>query len=190
MPKVKFGLSNVYIAPRTEEEEGAITYGTPVKVPGAVSASIEAESESSTFYADNIAYYIANSKTSKTIDLEVADIPRSILTGYLGYVEAEGGGILETSNPNTPHFALLFQVETDEQARKFCYYNCTAVESDEEYNTTEDTTEPTTSTLSVTSAGDPLDDGNVSFKKVSEATDANYPTFFITVTAPQVKAGE
>lgn len=190
MAKVKFGLSNVYIAPRTEGEEGAITYGTPVKIPGAVSASIEAESESSTFYADNIAYYIANSKTSKTIDLEVADIPRAILTGYLGYVEAEGGGILETSNPNTPKFALLFQVETDEKARRFCYYNCTAVESDEEYNTTEDTTEPTTSTLSVTSAGDPDGEGNVFFKNISETGDANYSAFFTTVVAPQKKAGD
>lgn len=184
MAKVKFGLSNLYFALRTEAEEGAITYASPIKVPGAVSASIESESDTSTFYADNIPYYISNIKSSKTIELEVADLPRDILLKILGYVKAEGGGILETSNPNTPHFALLFQIETDEEARKYCFYNCTAVESDEEYNTTEDTVEPTTTTLSVTVAGDPVGE-YVAYKQIAETGDANYAAFFTTVTAPE-----
>ena len=185
MAKVKFGLSNVYFALRTEEEGGEITYSTPVKIPGAVSASIESESESNTFYADNIPYYISNIKSSKTVDLEVSDVPRQILLDYLGYVKAQGGGILETSAPNTPHFALLFQVETDEKARKFAFYNCTAIETDEEYTTTEDTVEPTTTNLSVTVSGDSIGE-QVAYKQICESTDANYASFFTSVVAPEV----
>ena len=51
--KVKFGLSNVHIAKITEED-GAITYGTPFAMPGAVSLSADPEGETTPFYADNI----------------------------------------------------------------------------------------------------------------------------------------
>ena len=40
--KVKFGLKNVHYALLQEGEEGAITYGTPVPMPGAVSMSLAA----------------------------------------------------------------------------------------------------------------------------------------------------
>ena len=188
MPKVKFGLSRAAIAVRTDND-GTITYAEPIDIPGAVSAAVERESDTSIFYADNTAYFTSNTKTSSTIDLEVADIPREVLTAILGYIEANGGGILETSNPVTPHFALLFEIQTDEKARRFCYYNCTAVESDEEYNTTEDTIEPTTSTLSITSTGDPVGEYSA-FRQIVDSTDANYNTFFESVTAPKEKAEE
>ena len=39
MPKVQFGLKNVHIAKITENN-GAVTYGTPFALPGAVSLSL------------------------------------------------------------------------------------------------------------------------------------------------------
>ena len=38
--KVEFGLRNVHYAVITEGDDGAITYGTPTKIPGAVSIKI------------------------------------------------------------------------------------------------------------------------------------------------------
>lgn len=188
MSKVKFGLSNVYVAPRTVTGE-TVTYGTPVKVPGAVNCSVDRESEQNIFYADNIAYFKSNTKSSVSLDLEIADIARDILLNYLGYVEAAEGGIIETNTAVTPEFALLFQVETDEKARKFCYYNCSAVESDEEYSTEEESIDPTTSTLTVTCTGEKVGD-KIGFKHVVEADDANYATFFTNVTVPTEKTGD
>lgn len=185
MSKVKFGLSNVYVAPRTETG-GDVTYGAPVKIPGAVNCSISRESSQNIFYADNSAYFTSNSKSSVSLDLEIADVARDILKNYLGYIEAKEGGILETNSAVTPHFALLFQVETDEKARKFCYYDCSAVESDEEYSTEEESIDPTTSTLTITCTGEAVGDVKV-FKQVVEANDANYATFFTSVKVPTAK---
>ena len=48
--KVKFGLSNVYIAKITETEDG-ITYGTPFAMPGAVGLNADPEGDTTPFYA-------------------------------------------------------------------------------------------------------------------------------------------
>lgn len=182
--KVKFGLSNVHIAKRTETG-GKITYEAPVALPGAVSASIDSNSNQNIFYADNIAYFTSNSKTSKKVELTVADIANAIMKDYLGYVDNKAGGIVETNKPTNGAFALLFQIETDAKARKFCFFNCTASESGEEYGTMEDKTDPVTSKLSVTCLGDAMSNGYVGFRNISNPGDANYDTFFTAVTAPE-----
>lgn len=182
MSKVKFGLSNVKVAPRTESE-GKVSYGTVVDVPGAVNLSIERESDQNIFYADNKAYFTTNSKSSVSLELEIAEIAKDIMLQYLGYVKSKNGTVLETNTAVTPSFALMFQIETDEKARKVCYYNCTAVESDEEYSTQEESIEPTTSKLTVTAIGEDVSDVVV-FREIANSGDTNYATFFNSVTIP------
>ena len=182
MSKVKFGLSNVKVAPRTESE-GTVSYGEVVDIPGAVNLSIERESDQNIFYADNKAYFTTNSKSSVSLELEIAEIAKDIMLKYLGYVKSKTGTVLETNTAVTPSFALMFQIETDEKARKVCYYNCTAVESDEEYSTQEESIEPTTSKLTVTAIGEDLSDVVV-FREIANSGDTNYDTFFKSVTIP------
>lgn len=184
--KVKYGLSNVYVVPRTVADS-KVTYGTPLHIPGAVSLSTSRDTSQNIFYADNSSYFVTNSKNSMSADLEVADIPRDVLLKYLGYVEDKNGGILETNTAVTPSFALLFQIETDVQNRRVALFNCTAVESDEDNNTEEDSIEPSTSKLTLTIKGDQLSSGKVAFRKVVEPSDTDYGTFFTTVTAPEEK---
>ena len=50
--KVKFNICNVHYALITVSEEGEVTFGTPVAMPGAVSLSLEPNGEPSNFYAD------------------------------------------------------------------------------------------------------------------------------------------
>jgi len=181
--KVKFGLSNIYFAERTGADEGEVTYKAPVKCPGAVNASISRNTDQNIFYADNKAYFVSNTKSSVEIELEVADIAKELLTTFLGYIKSLNGSLLETNAAVTPSFAVLFQIETDNKARKICYYNCTAAESDEEYGTKEDTIDPTTSTLKVTCTGETVGDYNV-FREIAYSGDKNYDTFFNTVKVP------
>ena len=56
--KVKFGLSHLYRAKLTRGEDGTVTFGNPIAMPGAVSMTVTPEGEEgSPFYADNGIYY-------------------------------------------------------------------------------------------------------------------------------------
>ena len=52
MSKVKFGFKNAYYSKITEED-GKITYGTPVRIPGAVSMTLSPAGEDVEFHADD-----------------------------------------------------------------------------------------------------------------------------------------
>lgn len=184
MSKVHFGLCNVYIAKRVASG-GSVSYDTPVRVPGAVSLNRTKRSEASDFFADNILYFKGKKDSGEDLELVLADVPRSILLQYLNYLEANEGGIVSTDKIPDTAFALLFQVETDDKARKFCYFNCTASEGDGENKTTETANEPQTDTLKIACAGEESGDYQI-FKHVVESTDQNYATFFSSVTIPTV----
>ena len=55
--KVKFGLSNVHIAPITAVSGASITYGEPFAIKGAVNLTLDPEGESADFYGDNTKYF-------------------------------------------------------------------------------------------------------------------------------------
>ena len=92
--KVKFGLNKVHYAKITSyDEEGVPTFAKPVRIPGAVSLSIDAEGEASNFYADDGVYYVINNNSGYTGDLEIALVPlvsavAPVMTEYV--VSCEG----------------------------------------------------------------------------------------------------
>ena len=58
--KVKYNLKNVHAAKLTETDSDgttAFSYAEPKAIPGAVSISLDAEGETSPFYADGIVYF-------------------------------------------------------------------------------------------------------------------------------------
>lgn len=82
--KVKFNLKNAHYAMLSVSEEGEISYGTPVSMPGSVSISLDANGEPENFYADGVAYYVINNNMGYDGDLELAMIPESFRTDALG----------------------------------------------------------------------------------------------------------
>ena len=185
--KVKFGLSNVYIAKITESE-GKITYGTPFAVPGAVSLTAEPEGDTTPFYADNIKYYIAVANNGYTGDLEIAMTPKEFLTQILGQEEDTNGALIESSDDVNARFALMGEIEGDAKKRRFIYYDCTATRPSAEMNTIEESKEPQTDTISITMAARSTD--NV-IKAVIEPNETNqdvYDTFFTKVYEKNAQA--
>ena len=183
--KVKFGLSNVHIAKMIIGEDGAITYDTPFKVPGAVNLSLDAEGESEPFYADNMKFWESFANNGYSGELEIAKLPEEFETKILGQTKDSNGAIIENINDTISPFAFMYQVEGDVTGTRFCYYNTTVSRPSTEAGTTEDTKTPNTDTLSITTSGRE-DTGDVRYKlALSDTNKTEYDKFFDAVPEPK-----
>lgn len=170
--KVKFGLKNCHYAKATFDEDGSVTYAKPVRIPGAVSLSMDANGEIEPFYADNIAYYVVNNNSGYEGDLEIALIPESFLTDIM-HEELDGNGVLaENANVELEHFAFLFEFDGDQRHIRHVLYNCVASRPSIEGETNEDSKEVKTDTLNLQST--PLANGYVKAKTGTNTTDDVY----------------
>ena len=186
--KVKFGLSNVHIAKMTIGENGAVTYGTPFKIPGAVNLSLDAEGENEPFYADNVKFFESFANNGYSGELEIAKIPDEFLKEILGQKIDLIGGVLENKNDVISPFAFMYQIEGDVTGTRFCYYNTTVSRPSTEASTTEDTKTPNTDTLSITTSERP-DTGDVRYKlALSDTNKTEYDAFFDEVPEPKEEA--
>ena len=187
--KVRYGLSNVHVGTLTVED-GTPTFGVPKAYPGAVNMTLTAEGESSTFHADNIAYYVTNSNNGYTGELEMAYLYDWFETQYLGNEESNEGMVVEKSGTPEQAAYIMFQFEGDINATKYIIYNVTFSRPDIEGGTVEDTVEPNTTTIPFTSIPLVTEFGNVIRAKVP-STASNYATFFTTApTVPTKKSEE
>ena len=171
--KVKYNLKNVHAAKLTETVTDGVstfTYAKPQAIPGAVSISLDAEGESSPFYADGIVYFRSVTNNGYSGDLEIALIPEWFRTEILReQLDAKGVLVENNDNAESVKFALLFEFDGDVRAIRHVLYNCSASRPSIESETKEDTIEPGTETLSITA--DPRADGLVK-ARTGDTTDA------------------
>ena len=190
--KVKYNLKNVYAAKMTETEtEGvkSFSYTNPKAIPGAVSISLDAEGESSPFYADGIVYFRSSTNNGYSGDLQIALIPEWFRTEILQEALDSKGVLVESSNvTESVKFALLFEFDGDVNAIRHVLYNCSASRPSIEYETKEDTIEPGTETLSITA--DPRADGLVKARTGDTTDKAAYDNWYKTVYVPTAKETE
>lgn len=99
--KVKFGIKNVHIAPMTDTT--AETYGTVIPIPGAVSLSLEAQGDTSDFYADNTKYFVSVANNGYSGDLEIANIPEEVLKAISSLKKILRRFFLRTANMSLYH---------------------------------------------------------------------------------------
>lgn len=152
MSKVKFGLKNVHYALATIAADGTATYGTPVRIPGAVSLAMEPSGENTPFYADDSVYFTAPGATGYTGDLTIALVPDSFKKDCLGEDDSIEGVLIETADASPKPFALMFEFTTDEKAQKHVLYNCTAKRPTLGSNTKGESTEVQTEALNLTAS--------------------------------------
>ena len=188
--KVKYNLKNVHAAKLTESVVEGVTsysYATPQAIPGAVSITLDAEGDSSPFYADGIVYFRTYANNGYSGDLEIALIPEWFRTEILKETLDTNGVLVEKAdNTESVKFALLFEFDGDERAIRHVMYNCSASRPSIESSTKEETIEPGTETLSLTA--DPREDGLVK-SRTGDTTDATtYANWYSTVYVPVVEA--
>ena len=181
MPKVYFGLSELYVGTYTVSSGGVVTLGTPYHQPGAVSFSPEPQGDTNNFYADNIAYFTSYGGGSREGDLEVAAFDKKFKTDFLGYVELADGGLAEIKNATKPAVYIMFQLESDEDPRRVIMYNGTFGDITREYSTIEESPEPVTESVPATFFGD----NETGITVVTyEQGDTGYATLFTNPPVP------
>lgn len=148
--KIKYGLRNVYYAVATEGEGGALTYGNPVRLPGAVNMSLSPEGNEDPFYADDVIYYLTSTNNGYTGTLELALVPDSFYTDVLGFEQGSDGVMYESADAKGKEFALLFEFQGDAHAVRHALYRCKVARPDVAGATKEDSITPQTETLDLT----------------------------------------
>lgn len=81
----------------TRTEDGGYSYETPREIPGAVSISLDAEGDTSPFYADGIVYFRSVSNNGYSGDLEIALISEWFRTDILKEELDKNGVLVENS---------------------------------------------------------------------------------------------
>lgn len=178
--KVQFGLKNVYYAKITETN-GTITYGTPVAVPGGVNLNLSASGEITRFYADNIVYWMTQSNQGYEGDLEVARIPDTMFKDIFGLTEGGTSKVLtENANTELAHFALLFQIDGDQQNDLHVLYNCVPSRPAVASGTIQATKEPVTASFTLSAIPRP-EDGKVRARTTDTTPTATRSGWFSSV---------
>ena len=159
-------------------------YGESVRLPGAVSLSIDANGENENFYADNTVYYVINNNAGYEGDLEVALITTDFATAILGEVLDSKGVLVESNDAETSQFALLFEFDGDKNHIRHVLYCCSASRPATEGQTTEESKEVKTETLSLKASA--LPSGLVKSKTCESTDETTYNNWYSAVYIPTV----
>ena len=187
--KVKYNLKNVHAAKLTKTEDGEYAYETPKAIPGAVSISLDAEGDSSPFYADGIVYFRSTANNGYSGDLEIALIPEWFRTEILKEALDKNGVLVESATvTEMEKFALLFEFDGDVRCIRHVLYNCSASRPSIESETKEDAIEPGTEKLSLTA--DPREDGLVKSRTGDATDETTYGNWYKNVYIPVAKDTE
>lgn len=185
--KVKFNISNAHYALLSQNDNGEVTFGTPVPLPGAVSLSLDPTGEPESFYADGIEYYVINNNQGYDGDLELAIIPESFRTDVLMETADSNNVLVENSNSQTGHFALLFEFDGDVKKIRHVMYNCSASRPGISSSTNTESKEVKTETLKVKAR--PLANGLVKAKTGDSTKEAAYNNWYKRVYEPDAVGG-
>lgn len=175
MPKIKYNLKNVHLAPRTETKDG-VSYEKPIAFPGAKSIALDAQGEITKFYADGMVYWQAASNNGYEGDLEMALFTDEIREKILSEIKDINGVIFENADAIPKSFALLFEISTDEKGYRFCFYNCTMTRPSTESETAEETIEPGTESATISCA--PEKNGIIRGRTTEETNEEVYNNWY------------
>lgn len=149
---------------------------------------MEAQGETSPFYADGIVYFRSVSNNGYSGDLEIALIPDWFREQILKEVKDNNGVLIESNKDVSPvYFALLFEFDGDEKAIRHVLYNCSVSSRPTVASQTkEENIEPGTETLSL--SADAREDGLIKARTGDDTNNTAYNTWYSSVYTPVISA--
>ena len=127
MPRDGFiGVKNLHLAPLTDVE--ALTYETPVSVPGTVQIQASRSVSDEPAYADDEVWINAKSDTGGTGTLSLRDVIsvaaiRTLIARLTGYIVTTEGDVLATDRAPVP-CAILCEQTGYLHGRRKLFYHC------------------------------------------------------------------
>lgn len=185
--KVRFNLKNVHYAPIDQDDDGNITFGTPIHIPGAVSLTLSRQSSEVKFNADGVLYYASYANEGYSGTLSIALLPDHFRKTILQEKEDETDKVLvEYANVETKPFALLYEVEGDQRGSRRLFYYCKAgVPGEDADGQTLKNPKAESFDLTVT----PLADGRTRARTEEDTLDTVFDSWFKSVWEPNAAAG-
>lgn len=106
------GLKNLYYAALSSDTSSGATYGTPVKIAGAVSVDINPSVNFATLYGDDAPFAADSSMSEITVTIESCDLTLEDQAALLGHTVNSTTKQLEAKASDTaPYVALLFEAK-------------------------------------------------------------------------------
>ena len=112
------GIDKLHIAHLTKDDETGCTYSTPYSIPGLIEADIEPQTNSTTLYADNIAYAVATGLGETKVTLNVEDLPQEVYSKLLGHT-IESGVTVCNAEDQPLEVAVMFESKKRDGSIKY-----------------------------------------------------------------------
>ena len=190
--KIRYGIRNVKYALYDGDTS---TYGAFKSFPGAVSLSLSREGgDNSDFYADDGIYFtFAGTNGGYSGDLEMARLTDEVRRDLLGeIVDSDTGVQFETTGSEAKQFAMVVEMQGDQNPIGFVFYNCKVARPEWNANTKNENPSVDTDTLAIRIGAQPFEFGASIQNFVQghiEKTSTNaaqFEAFFSAVVIPGV----
>ncbi len=145
---VPVGLRDLHYALLTADDNTTLTYETPVKIAGVISAKITPTMNTATLYADDGPDEVAEVLGEIGLELQAKDFPLATQAVLLGHTIDNNKVIIKKASDVSPYLAIGFKsIKSNGKFRFIWLYKGKFQLQDQEYKTKEDTPAFQTSTL-------------------------------------------
>lgn len=146
------GLDNIHYAILTKDDSTGVTYGTPKRLPGAISINESAEQNTAELFADNRLWATATVFAKGELEINLADLSAEDCAALLGHQIGSDGKVIYNVNDIAPYICLMGEglKEDGVTKRYFKLLKGQCAESSMEANTKSDSPEFTTVSLTAT----------------------------------------
>lgn len=103
------GLRDLYYAPLTKDDETGVTYGTPKKIAGAITAKVTPSTASGTLFGDDGPLEHATVLGDVQVELNTADLSTAIQADLLGHAIGANGVLLRKASDIPPYVAVGYR---------------------------------------------------------------------------------